>query len=197
MFKIFILIIFLFLNANASILQKTIDNASIGAILKLPAGIFRGNIVINKPITILGQDGTIIQGEEQGNVITIKSSDVKLDNLNIIKSGKRLDILDSAIFVEKSKQIVIQNCTIKDSLFGIFFDNVSNSKILNNKISLNVESIGLRGDGLRLWFSHDNLIKNNSFIKSRDVALMRSNNNIVDMQLFHIFLKTILFKTIL
>jgi len=91
-----------------------------------------------------------------------------------------VEVLDSAIFVKKAKYIEIKNCIIEDSLVGIFLDNVSNSKILDNKISSNGEDVGLRGDGLRLWFSHDNEIKNNRFINSRDIVLMRSNNNIVE-----------------
>lgn len=179
MFKTVLFICFAFvLSADANLLQEAIDSAPIGATIKLSAGIYKGNIVINKPITILGkEEGVIIEGSSSQNVITIKSSSVKLENLKIIKSGSRLDSMDAAIFINNSQKITIQKCVIEDSLYGIFMDNVSNSAILNNKISSNGQDIGLRGDALRLWFSHNNIIEGNSFIKSRDIVLMRSNSN--------------------
>ncbi|HIP44927.1 MAG TPA: nitrous oxide reductase family maturation protein NosD [Sulfurospirillum arcachonense] len=182
MYKIFFVILFLFsLHVNANVLQKTIDNAPIGAIIKLSHGIYSGNIVINKPITLVGQgEKTLIKGENKGSVITINSSHVTLKNLKIIKSGNRLENFDSAIFVKDAQHINIENCVIDESLFGIFMDSVSSSSITKNKISSNGESVGLRGDAIRLWFSHNNLIKNNIIKKSRDVVLMRSHNNTIE-----------------
>ena len=166
--------------ADTNLLQKAIDSSPAGSTLRLSAGIYKGNVTINKPITILGKEnGVIIDGVGRENVITIKSSQVKLKNLTIINSGDRPDTMDSAIFINNAKNVNIQECTIKDSLFGIFIDNVHNSIIQNNTIYSNGEDIGLRGDALRLWFSHNNIIKSNSFIKSRDIVLMRSNNNAI------------------
>lgn len=181
MFKALFFIYFLFvINANANLLQGAIDSASSGSVIRLSKGIYKGNIVINKPISILAkEDGVIIEGLENGNVITIKSPHVKLEGLIITKSGRRADLMDSAVFINNAQHIAIENCTIKDSLFGIFMDNVRSSMILNNTISSIDENIGLRGDGLRLWFSHNNTIKNNKFIKSRDIVLMRSNDNTI------------------
>lgn len=181
MFRALFSIFLFFLHLNANVLQKSIDNAPAGATIKLWAGTYSGNIVINKPITLLGQgEKTLIKGESRGNVISINSSHVTLKNLKIIKSGNRLENLDSAVFIKDAKFISIENCIIDESLFGIFMDNVNDSSIVKNKISSNGESIGLRGDGIRLWFSHNNLIKNNNVKKSRDVVLMRSYNNTIE-----------------
>jgi len=181
MFKIALFICFISIaNADVNPLQEAIDSAPIGSTLKLSAGIYKGNIVIDKPLTILGkEDGVVIEGSLSKNVITIKSSSVKLENLKIIKSGSRLDTMDAAIFINNALHVSIQKCVIEDSLYGIFMDNVSNSTILNNKISSNSQDMGLRGDALRLWFSHNNIIEGNSFIKSRDIVFMRSNNNML------------------
>jgi nitrous oxidase accessory protein len=173
----FIFFIFV-INTYANILQDAIDSSPPGSTLKLSAGIYKGNITIKKPINIVGkEDGVIVEGEGRGNIITIKSSHVKLKNLNITNSGSRLDIMDSAVFINNAKYVDIDNCKIKNSLYGIFLDNVNNSVIQNNTVSSNGEKIGFRGDALRLWFSHNNTIKNNKFIKSRDIVLMRSNDN--------------------
>ncbi|WP_324170742.1 nitrous oxide reductase family maturation protein NosD [Sulfurimonas sp.] len=183
MLKFFVLFYFIFSSfLNANILQDAIDNAPEGSILRLPAGIYKGNITITKPITIIGkEDGVVIDAEGKGTVITIKSSYVTLKNLRITNSGDRHENLDSAISISEGKHCEISNCVIDDCLFGIDMQMISNSIISNNKITSKDLDLGLRGDGLRLWYSNDNIIKNNSLVKSRDMVVWYSHGNeIVD-----------------
>jgi len=183
MFKALLIIsVILFSQAGANILQEAIDNAPEGSILKLPAGVYKGSININKPITIVGKkNGVIIDGEQSGTVITIKSSYVTLKNLKIIGSGDRHEHVDAAITISDASQCEISNCIIEDCLFGIDMQMVNNSIISNNRISSKDLDLGLRGDGLRIWYSNNNLIKGNSLIKSRDMVVWYSHGNeIVD-----------------
>ena len=162
----------------ASPLQDAIDKAPSGAILKLPAGRYVGNIHITKPITIIGkEDGVIIDGGGTGTVITAKGSYITLKNLKIVGSGSRHEKLDSAIKLSNGKQNEISNCYIDDCLFGIDMQMVSNSIISNNYIKSKDLDLGLRGDGLRVWYSNDNIIKKNSLYKSRDMVVWYSHGN--------------------
>jgi len=168
--------LFIFLNANA--LQSAIDNAPEGAILKLPAGVYKGGITINKPLTIIGkEDGVVIDGGGKGTVIAIKSSYVTLKNLRVTNSGAMHHQLDAGITVADAKQCEISDCVIDDCLFGIDMQMVNNSIVSNNFITSKDLDLGLRGDGLRLWYSNDNLIKKNSLIKSRDMVIWYSHGN--------------------
>ena len=179
MFKIFIILSFLLLKtAFANLLQEAIDNAPNGSILKLPKGVYKGSIKINKPITIIGkEDGVIIDGEQTGTVVTITSPFVTLKNLTIQGSGDRHDKLDAAIKMSNSRQSEISNCTIKDSLFGIDVAMTNNTIISNNHIMSKDLPLGLRGDGLRLWYSNDNIVSKNTIIKSRDMVVWYSHGN--------------------
>ena len=173
---IFFLSLFTFLNANA--LQDAIDNAPEGAILKLPAGVYKGGIVINKPLTIIGkEDGVIIDAGGKGTVIAIKSSYVTIKNIRVTNSGSLHHQLDAGITIADAKQCEISDCVIDDCLFGIDMQMVNNSIISNNFITSKDLDLGLRGDGLRLWYSNDNLIKKNSLIKSRDMVVWYSHGN--------------------
>jgi len=179
--RLYILFFLLSSILNANILQNAIDKAASGSILKLPAGIYKGNIVINKPITILGkEDGVIIDGLNKGTVITAKGSYITLKNLTIINSGDRHENLDCAIKLSDGKQNEISDCTIKNCLFGIDIQMVNNSIVRNNYITSKDFSLGLRGDGLRLWYSNDNLIQKNTLIKSRDMVVWYSHGNTIE-----------------
>jgi nitrous oxidase accessory protein len=166
---------------SANVLQEAIDNAPEGSILKLPAGVYKGNLIINKPITIIGkEDGAIIDGEGNGTVIIVKSSFVTLKNLKIVGSGARHENLDAAIKITDAKQCEVSDCVIEDCLFGIDMQMVKNSIISNNKITSKNFELGLKGDGLRLWYSNDNIVKKNSLIHSRDMVVWYSHGNTIE-----------------
>ncbi|MCK9490974.1 MAG: nitrous oxide reductase family maturation protein NosD [Sulfurimonas sp.] len=183
MFKIIFTVSFFITGLfGANTLQKAIDDAPHGSIIKLSAGVYKGNIIINKPITIIGiEDGVTIDGEGSGTVVSVNSSYVTLKNLKIVGSGDRHDKIDSAITVIDAKHCEISDCVIEDCLFGIDMQMVRNSIVSNNTITSKDLDLGVRGDGLRLWYSNDNIVKKNSLIKSRDMVIWYSHGNeIVD-----------------
>jgi len=168
----------LFTASQGSVLQDAIDKAPSGSILKLPAGVYKGNIVINKPLTIMGKEaGVVIDGEGSGTVITAKGSFITLKNLKITGSGDRHEKLDAAIKMTDGSQCEISDCVIEDCLFGIDLQLIKNSIISNNSITSKDFDLGLRGDGLRLWYSNDNIVKHNSLYKSRDMVVWYSHGN--------------------
>jgi len=165
----------------ANILQNAIDEAAPNSILRLKNGVYKGNIIINKPITIIGKGkNVVIDGDLKLSVITIKSSNVTIKNLKIINSGDRHYSLDSGITAREAKNILIENCLITNTLFGINFEKVNHSKLLNNKIISKSYSMGIRGDGIKLWYSNNNIIKGNSVLNSKDVLLAYSNYNLIE-----------------
>ncbi len=171
----------LFSLLEAGVLQDAIDKAPAGSIIKLPAGVYEGSIVIDKPLSIIGKEkGVIIDGMGKGTVITSKASFVTLKNLTIRNSGERSDKVDAAIKMSSVSQCEISHCVIKDCLFGIDFQLVNNSIIADNNITSKDFSLGLRGDGIRIWESNDNIVKNNSLIKSRDLVVWYSNGNLIE-----------------
>jgi len=165
----------------ANTLQKAIDNAQAGSLLELPAGVYKGNIVINKPLIIDGKNQkAIIEGDGKGTVIRVNSSYVTLKNLSIRRSGAQHERVDAGVAVKKAKHVKVQNCKFTDVLFGIDLQEVSESMITDNYITSKPFSLGLRGDAIRLWYSNDNLVKNNRIIKSRDFVVWYSHGNLIE-----------------
>lgn len=181
-----LLLLFAFVTFTfANILQETIDNALPYSTIKLPSGIYSGNIVINKPLTILGKESdVIIQGDKTGKVVTINSSHVTLKNLTISGSGNQMTRLDSGIQINKASHCEVSDCNITDSLYGIDMVMVNNSIISNNIITSKKNDISLRGDALKIWYSNNNIIRNNTIAYARDVTLSYSNNNLIENNTF-------------
>lgn len=162
----------------ANQLQDAINSAPAGSKIELPAGVYRGNIVINKPLIIDGiNQEAIIEGEGKGHVIVVTSSNVTLKNLTIRNSGESHTSIDSAIAVKKSVGIEILDNHIEDTLFGIDFEQVHRSVIKGNFIKSKNFDLGLRGDAIRLWYSNENEIEKNHIYKSRDMVVWYSSGN--------------------
>jgi len=178
--KLFLSVAFVLFTCNlyASALQEAIDKAKEGSILTLNEGIYEGNIHIDKSISIIGKSGdVVIKGSGEGSVIEISSSYVTLKNLHVTHSGERHDTLDAAIKMVDVKHCELDNLKIYDTLFGIDMQMTHNSKITNNYITSKEMPLGLRGDGMRLWYSNDNLIASNHLYKSRDTVIWYSHSN--------------------
>jgi len=175
------LLIFLASTIVASELQEAINNAPSGAKITLEEGEYHGNIVINKPLTIDGVNKKAkIIGDGTSSVITINSSNVVIENLTILNSGFSVEKIDSAIVAKEVNNLTIEDNHIADSLFGINLEQVNRSKIANNFITSKDLELGMRGDGIRLWSSHDNQILSNKIYKSRDFVLWYSSGNIIE-----------------
>ena len=185
MFRILLFSFALFIDSSASVLQESIDKAPVGATLKLPNGLYQGNIVINKPLTLLGKGNKVhIQGVGKGTVITINADHVTLKNLIITGSGARMENLDAAIELHHVKQCTVDTCTISDALYGIDMNMVEECNITNNHIRSKPFDISLRGDALKIWYSKNNLIKNNTIEQSRDVTLSFAKYNHIEGNTF-------------
>ena len=78
------------------------------------------NIIISKPLTIIGKQYPVIDGELKGEIITITSDNVTVDGLFIINVGTSYTSDYAAVRVKKSKNFVIQNLVLEK----LFFDKV-------------------------------------------------------------------------
>ena len=113
------------------------------------------NLVIDKPLTIIGKDYPIVDGEMKGEIITIISDHVVIDGLFIINVGVSYTEDYAAVRVRKSKNFEIRNLVLEKLFFGIYIEKSSQGKIYHNKIIGNAIHEHNSGNGIQLWYSHD------------------------------------------
>jgi nitrous oxidase accessory protein len=177
--RFFILLCIFISTLFASSLQDAINKASPHSTIKLSSGVYTGNITIDKPLHIIGKkDKTIIKGSGDGTVITINSSDVTLKNLTIRGGGSRMEKLDAGVRINRARNIAVVGCKIVDALYGIDMVMVEDSIIKDNFITSKDFDISLKGDGLKIYYSHNNIFENNTIKNVRDITLNYSHNNI-------------------
>ncbi len=119
--------------AHAASLQTQIDAAAPGATIIVPAGIYEGVIVINKPLTLIGTGFPTIQGNGKGKVVQVAAEGVTLRGFRIRGSGLALFDDDAAVFVTADKAVIEGN-QIEESLHGIYLKKANDCRLLNNRI---------------------------------------------------------------
>lgn len=166
--------------ANANELQNLIDQTPAGETLELESKIYEGNVVINKPITIIGHENTVIQGDRTANVIKIESDDVTLDTLEVKGSGMSRSSQEeySGIRV-MGNNVILKNITVKESFHGVLLNRIDNTSLINlTIIGEETESLSEQGNGIHILRSNNNIIKENYIEGFRDgIYFEYSDNN--------------------
>ncbi|WP_281982009.1 nitrous oxide reductase family maturation protein NosD [Azonexus hydrophilus] len=156
--------------------QDLVDKAEPGSVLKPPPGVYAGPVTIDKPLTIEGGGQVTIDAGDKGTVMVLNASNSVLRGVRLTGSGDSHDTDDYCLDV-RGHDNLIEDVVVDNCLFGIDLKQVSNSTVRRNKISSKDLELGVRGDGLRLWYSHDNLIEGNEIVDSRDMVAWYSHRN--------------------
>jgi len=156
-------------------LHAAIAAAHDGDVIEVPGGTYSGPIVIDKSIRLIGLDRPIVTGDSTGTVVTINAPDVTFEGFGVQGSGREPDQNHSAIFANNAARVVIRNNDVRESLFGIYLANSPDSVVDGNVIQGDTRlELGRRGDGLRIWESHNTTLSNNQVLNARDVVLWYS-----------------------
>lgn len=161
-------------------LQAAIETARPGDVIQVPAGVYQGNFIIDKPLVLEGVDWPVIDGGNQGNVIEINGApDVTIRGLVIRNSGARLDKENAGIAVDRSPRLVLENNRLENTLFGIYLKDSEASRVAYNVIGAKDLDVPARGDGIRVWYSEKTEVIGNRVDRGRDVVLWYNNGAVI------------------
>lgn len=157
--------------------QDLVDKAEPGSVLKPPPGNYVGPVTIDKPLTIDGGGQVTIDAGDRGTVMMLNTDNAVIRGIHLTGSGDSHDSDDSCLDVRGNHNL-IENVRSDNCLFGIDLKQSNHNILRNNQIRSKDRELGVRGDGLRLWYSNDNLIEGNEVVDSRDMVAWYSNRNI-------------------
>ncbi len=150
-------------------IKKAIALASDYDTIKVKKGTYKEyNILVDKPLTIIGENYPVIDGELKGEIITITSDNVTVDGLFIINVGTSYTEDYAAIRVQKCKNFLIQNVVLEKLFFGIYLEKARDGKVFHNKIIGDAIEEYNSGNGIQLWYSKNILIEHNYVERVRD-----------------------------
>lgn len=136
------------------------------------------NILIDKPLTLLGENFPVIDGEDQGEIIRIVSDHVTIDGLFIMNVGTSYTSDYAAIRVVKSENFLIQNVILEKLFFGIYIEKSNNGKVYHNKIIGDAVDEYNSGNGIQLWYSKNVQVDRNIVQGVRDGIYLEFSDHI-------------------
>ncbi len=158
-----------------AVVAAMIDAATPGDAVRVPPGVYEGNLVIRKPVTIDGGGVAVFDGLGRGTVVEVTVAGVTLRGCIVRASGD--DVTgESAAIRAITGPVTIESNRIEDALFGIDLREAPDSVIRDNVVRCKPLDPERRGDGIRLWWSHGCVIERNAVHESRDMVFWYSEN---------------------
>jgi parallel beta-helix repeat protein len=157
-------------------IQEAINAAETvnGHTIFVESGIYYENVVVNKSLTLMGEnrEATIIDANGTGDVIDVKTDDVVIESFTIQNSGYEasgIDISSCEWAIIRNNSIINNDCGINiwdsrhntisgnnvtNNYWGIFLQYSVNNTLRNNHMSSNQRNFCVWGD-VPSYFYHD------------------------------------------
>jgi len=150
-------------------IKEAIALAQPGDTVLIQPGVYReGNIIIQKPIVLMGEGYPVLDGESQYEILTIHTSQATITGLKFIDTGIGSIEDKAAIKILDSKNLRILNNQFENTFFGIYLANSSHIWIENNELKSNAEAEHQIGNGIHLWKCEHITINDNKIKGHRD-----------------------------
>jgi len=158
---------------NDGSIATALAAAEPGDTVRVAAGVYRERLVIDVPLTLVGQGRPVIDGGGTGTVIELRAPAV-VRGFTVRGSGRLLDQEDAGVLVLADSCEVSDN-RLEDVLFGIYLKDSRGTRVAGNHIVGKERTLGTRGDGIRLWASNDAVVEGNRVERTRDVVIYFSH----------------------
>ena len=133
-------------------LREALAAAAPGDTVTVHGGVYReGNLVINKPVTLVGLDRPRLDGEKRHEVITVTASHVTIRGFDIVDSGTSSLHDLAGVKVANVGHATIEDNRILGCSFGIYFSKARDGVARRNEIRgapLNEQE---NGNGIHAW----------------------------------------------
>lgn len=141
---------------------------------------YRGDLVIARTLSLHGTGGTVLEGNGTGTVVTITADDVVVDDVSVRRSGRRFTVEDSGIKA-KASRVRISHVSVDDCLFGVELAPCPSCILENSRVRGPEDADHeLRGDGIKLWESHDATVRSCVVDHGRDLVVWYSRRALLD-----------------
>jgi nitrous oxidase accessory protein len=151
-------------------LSAAVAAAAPGDVVEVQRGVYRANLLIDKPLTLRGLDRPTIDGGMQGDTIRVTATDVVIEGLIVRNSGASLKEQNAGIYLYPgAHRAVVQHCDLAYNLFGLWIEKANDVRIEGNLITGKRDlASSQRGNGIQLYNTRRAQIIGNNISFVRD-----------------------------
>ncbi|WP_299364711.1 nitrous oxide reductase family maturation protein NosD [uncultured Paracoccus sp.] len=155
--------------ASDAELATALAEAQAGDEIILGEGRWRGPLVIDKALTLRGESGAVVDGQNEDSVIRVTADDVTIRDLTIIRSGDDRAEMNAGIFLDKtSNRALVEGNRLEDNLHGVRIHGSDDSIVRGNTIVGRSGRQQDLGNGVTVWNAPGAVIEGNHITLGRD-----------------------------
>lgn len=150
-------------------LAEAVRLAPAGGRIVVKAGTYREpTIIVDKPVTIVGDGGPVLDGQGEREIMTVTADSVTVRGLVFRDVGSSYREDRAAIRVKDARGCVIDGNRLERAFFGIYLARVSGCRITHNTIVGHATTEAASGNGIHLWTADHVTIADNTISGHRD-----------------------------
>lgn len=150
-------------------ISQAVEKAESGDIILIKKGhYFETNIIIDKPLTLRGEDWPIIDGGGDEEIFVVVANNVTITGLQIQNVGTSYIKDRAGIRLRKVKNFTIANNRLYNTFFGIYLEHVKSGKITGNEVFGKAVEESSSGNAIHLWYCKNIEVKGNKVKNHRD-----------------------------
>jgi nitrous oxidase accessory protein len=160
----------------ASPLQARIDAAPAGATIDVSAGVYPGDLIIEKRVRLIGHGRPRLVGSGEGSVVRIRADDVIVEGFEIDGRGRGDLGRDPSGIHVAARRVTVRDCVVRNTLFGIYLRQADGAVVERSVIrGVPGKDPGERGSGIHVWNTNGFTLAGNDIRDVRDGIYIQSS----------------------
>ena len=132
-------------------------------------GVYREpTIVVSRRVTIAGDSGAVLDGEDRHAIMVIAADDVTVRGLTFRRTGTSHLEDRAALLAREVRNCVIEGNILTDTYFGIYLQHVRACAVTDNRLTGIKRDGSSGGNGIHVWQSDSVRIERNTIRSHRD-----------------------------
>ena len=155
--------------ADLSPLQARLDAAAPGATLEVEPGEYAGDLVLDKPLRLVGRGRPRLVGSGHGSVVRVRADDVTVEGFRI--DGRRGGDLshDSSGIHSAASRTTLRDLEIVESLFGVYLREANGAVVERCRVrGIPGKDPGEKGSGIHAYNLEGFRFDDNELVDVRD-----------------------------
>lgn len=161
----------------SSIRAALTEAAPFDTVVVMPGRYRERGIAIDKPVTLLGVGNPVIDGQMQGEILTIVADHVNISGMVFRNVGTSYLEDHAAIRVRRVRDFQIWNNRVENSFFGIYLEKAHDGIVAGNIVAGRAEDEMSSGNAIHLWYCDNIVIEDNIVTGHRDGIYLEFANN--------------------
>jgi nitrous oxidase accessory protein len=157
-------------------LQALVDAAPSGSTLHVAAGVYPGDLVIDRPLRLVGRGRPLLRGSGRESVVRVRADGVTIEGFDVDGRGRGDLGRDSSGIHVFARNAVIRGCRIAGTLFGIYLHRADGAVVERCDIrGIPGKEPGEKGSGIHVWATDGFRLSGNEIRDVRDGLYIQSS----------------------